>query len=112
MWIARDKNNQLFAFTEKPVRNEYDLVFDEDDCLELNSSEYPEVTWENSPIEIKTVSNKGISIDWEQRKYEVAKDVLAACFSNSDRMMHQGTLSTQAKDAIEVADALIEELKK
>ena len=52
------------------------------------------------------------TIDWEQRRYEIAKDMLAAWFSNSDRMMRQGTLQTQAKEAVEVAGALIEELKK
>lgn len=56
--------------------------------------------------------NTSKGIDWEQRRYEIAKDMLAAWFSNSDRMMRQGTLQTQAKEAVEVADMLIEELKK
>ena len=52
------------------------------------------------------------TIDWEQRRYEIAKDVLAAWYSNSDRMMRQGTLQGCSADAVEVADALIEELQK
>lgn len=52
------------------------------------------------------------TIDWEQRRYEIAKDILAAFYSNSDRMMRQGTLQRCSADAVEVADALIEELQK
>lgn len=51
-------------------------------------------------------------IDWEQRRYEIAKDILAAWYSNSDRLMRQGTLQSCLEDAVEVADALIKELKK
>lgn len=117
MWIARDLNNQLFVFTEKPIKNEYDLVFDGGECLELNDSEYPEVTWENSPIEIKTVSNKGISIDWEQRRYEIAKDAMNALVqrqSAKDAAEGQGISFIQyaSEMAVKYADALIEELKK
>ena len=52
------------------------------------------------------------TIDWEQRRYEIAKDILAAWFSNSDRMMRQGTPQSSSAEAVEIADALIEELQK
>lgn len=52
------------------------------------------------------------TIDWEQRRYEIAKDILAAYYSNSDRLVRQGTPQRCAADAIEVADALIEKLQK
>lgn len=52
-----------------------------------------------------------MEIDWEQRRYEIAKDILAAWYSNSDRMMRQGTPQSCSADAVEVADALIEKLK-
>lgn len=29
------------------------------------------------------------TIDWEQRRYEIAKDILTAYYSNSDRLMRQ-----------------------
>lgn len=51
-------------------------------------------------------------IDREQRRYEIAKDVLAAHLSNSNDRINSGTPQSFAKDAIELADALIEELKK
>ena len=43
-------------------------------------------------------------IDWEQRRYEIAKDILCAAYC--------GCLPSKAvKDAVEYADALIKELK-
>lgn len=50
-------------------------------------------------------------IDWEQRKYEVAKNMLAAFLSNSCSNVYAGTIEDQAKSAVEYADALIYELK-
>ena len=110
MWIARDKNKHLFIYTEKPVRDEFDSTFfTGGECFELNKDEFPEVTWENSPMEIKTVTNNGISIDWEQRRYEIAKDALAALISDPTI---RGAYASFSKVAVDHADALIEELKK
>lgn len=50
-------------------------------------------------------------IDWEQRRYEIAKEVLAAFLSNSSSNVYAGTPKQQATDAIQYADALIEELR-
>lgn len=51
-------------------------------------------------------------IDWEQRRYEIAKDILA----NSHIAQQIGHYSynevQEAKDAVLMADLLIEELKK
>lgn len=43
-------------------------------------------------------------IDWEQRRYEIAKDILCAAYCDWEQ-------SIAAKDAVEYADALIKELK-
>ena len=51
-------------------------------------------------------------IDWEQRRYEIAKVILAACYSIPDRLLPQGTPQSYSAEAVKVADALIEELKK
>lgn len=49
-------------------------------------------------------------IDWEQRRYEIAKDTLAALTSNPN---HFGkSYESEVKYAVEFADALIDELKK
>lgn len=53
-----------------------------------------------------------MEIDWEQRRYEIAKDILAACYSNPNRLLHQGTPQSYSEAAVKVADVLIEALKK
>lgn len=51
-------------------------------------------------------------IDWDQRRYEIAKDVLIAWYSNPNRLLHQGTPQSYSEAAVKVADVLIEALKK
>lgn len=51
-------------------------------------------------------------VDWEKRRYEIAKDVLAAFMANNEPDVHGGSPRTQAIAAVEYADALIEELRK
>lgn len=50
-------------------------------------------------------------IDWEQRRYEIAKEMLAAFLSNSCQQVYEGSFAEQAKYAVRFADALINELK-
>lgn len=47
-------------------------------------------------------------IDWEQRRYEIAKDVLIAFITKPEIIV----TTSYTKVAIGYADALIEELKK
>ena len=51
-------------------------------------------------------------IDWEQRRYEIAKGMLAACQSNADPNMFQMSMEEASKWAVMFADELIAELKK
>lgn len=48
-------------------------------------------------------------IDWEQRRYEIAKDLMAASFYQP---MDGATIATYVHNCVLWADALIEELKK
>jgi len=53
MYIARDKNNDLYLFNELPSRgNECWWASKEIDgtYLRLNKSLYPEVTWDSEPL--------------------------------------------------------------
>lgn len=50
-------------------------------------------------------------IDWEQRRYEISKDVLSSFLSNSNEMIFEGNPEDHAKDAVLFADALIRRLK-
>lgn len=73
MWIARDRDGKLLAYSARPVKNNtlgswrsvcaFDMdgnfVENEDTeigWLRLDNSEFSEVTWETSPVEIKTAS--------------------------------------------------------
>lgn len=49
------------------------------------------------------------AIDWEQRRYEIAKDLMAASFYQP---MDGATIATYVHNCVQWADALIEELKK
>lgn len=53
------------------------------------------------------ISSRG-AIDWEQRRYEIANDVLCACFASGRT---DGGIST-VDYAVSVAYILIEKLKK
>ena len=50
-------------------------------------------------------------IDWEQRRYEIAKDVMAAQMSNSNPNIHGSDPYTMARYSVEWADALVDALK-
>ncbi|WP_036932082.1 hypothetical protein [Prevotella sp. HUN102] len=46
--------------------------------------------------------------NWEQRRFEIAKDVLSASFSTP---MENVSIVSYIKDCVQIADILIEELK-
>lgn len=48
-------------------------------------------------------------IDWEQRRYEIARDIMVASF---DQPMAGVSIASYVHDCVQWADALIEELKK
>lgn len=56
LWIARDKDKELYIFTEKPQLHNNELRWyptEESLCSELDKRMFPEITFENSPQEIK-----------------------------------------------------------
>ena len=62
LWIARDKDGTLNLFIgEEPMRDkllasdleESIFVREEGEVVELDCREFPEVTWENSPVEVE-----------------------------------------------------------
>lgn len=58
MWLARDKEGNLYLYTLKPNVGENGFVCSTDsngkwcDYVELDKNLYPEITWENSPKEV------------------------------------------------------------
>lgn len=54
MWIARDEDGILCLYESKPyldMDNEWDS--DDNDYLVIDESQFPEVTFENSPMEVE-----------------------------------------------------------
>lgn len=54
------------------------------------------------------VVNKCENIDWEQRRYEIAKEVFPITLTDKSIATYSGA----AEKAVNIADYLIEELKK
>lgn len=52
--------------------------------------------------------------DWEQRRYEIARDCLAHIFPNTSKMMdvYEGKKRTAVWQAVDYADELITKLKE
>jgi hypothetical protein len=56
--------------------------------------------------EVEIIQDNPSNIDWEQRRYEIAKECVVVLMRN------EMTLEDAAKISVEQADALIAELKK
>lgn len=61
-------------------------------------------------IGIHREMKKANEVDWEQRRYEIAKDVFMSTFI--DPYKHSLTIEADAELAVTAADILIAELKK
>ena len=71
LWVARDKNGYLYLYNNKPIRTKEGTEFENDydsgyvdsiykdyleidkGYIEIDSELFPEVTWENSPQQVK-----------------------------------------------------------
>ena len=57
MYIARNVDNTLVLFQSKPILKD-ELIWDEilnEDCMFIPEYLYPEVTFENSPMEVELI---------------------------------------------------------
>ena len=129
VWLARDKDNRLFAYSYIPNK-EKDIWKLEGNsvCMELSFREFPSVKWEdNEPTEAyitlaepqeqpkREQPTQKQEIDWEQRRYEIAKEMLPVIYRQGMEAQKHGQ-SVKRKDtayyAVIFADMLIEELMK
>lgn len=64
MWVARDKDGCLWLYIYKPIRSktnywwevdEQNTPLDEDDCLMIDIELFPDLRWEDEPIEVELV---------------------------------------------------------
>lgn len=63
MWIARDEDNNLWFYEKEPHINHYSEPYDafwssDGEYYEVDQDFLPEVTFENSPMEVELVIKK------------------------------------------------------
>lgn len=67
MWIARDKNGTMWLYIDEPVRSslfgrwEVDTeksLLRSDDCMEIDGDLFPDLEWEDKPIEVELIRKK------------------------------------------------------
>ena len=133
MWIARDRNGELYAYSVKPVKDKIDGIFTQvrKGSIELDFNEFKDVTWENSPREIKccpsTLDQLNYHIDttpkeqldkgfdWESIRIKAAIQIMASlvgCDSARELRSKNTDENYFSKSAVSYADELVEMLKK
>lgn len=88
----------------------------------INIAEYARVALDKcdsygTPIEmsfedVEILQEKSDDIDWEQRRFDVAKELMKGFATNSHNQCVDASIETIAKWSVGGADALIAELKK
>ena len=72
----------------------------------------PDLKWDKSSEDMITKTLLGADINWEQRRYEIAKDALNGLLSGKT-YVNPGFKTTEAADlAVEFANDLIRKLKR
>ena len=124
VWLARDEGGELFAFSSIPLKKgkiwKPSLGIN---LMGLKSDKFPTVKWEdNEPTEAyitlaepQEQPKQKKAIDWEQRRYEIAKEMLPVIYRQGMEAQKHGQ-SVKRKDtayyAVIFADTLIKELKE
>ncbi len=63
MWLARDEDGRLWVYRTCPIRNKKMFTSQFLNYVEINKDEFPEVTWENSPVEITSLKKNSLYED-------------------------------------------------
>lgn len=123
VWIARDKDGDLYVYPNIVSKNECIWSQGSDlNSMELRSDKFPSVKWEDDepteayitlaePQEQPTPKQE---IDWEQRRYEIAKEMMPELYRQGIEAMKYGLRFRKeiVDGAVNFADMLIEKLKK
>lgn len=107
LWIARDKDGELYLYNKKPSRQEENFCIfhiDGGDCCKIPDEYYPSVTWENSPkkmtIELaepkRELKNTAISTEESVQLNAPANPILS-------RGLHEFGLSVRAMHCLQIA---------
>ena len=129
VWLARDKSGGLWLCQSIPLRDEDGgILFCDKPITQLDSSSFPSVKWkDDEPTEAyitlaepqeqpkQEQPTPKQEIDWEQRRYEIAKELMYKIYRQKVTVSKQGQgimLKDIADIAIAFADTLIKELKE
>ena len=126
VWIARDKDRELFVYSDIPIRCKNHWGYPT--CFYIDKSMFPSIKWEDDepteayitlaepqeqPKQEQTKPKQ--EIDWEQRRYEIAKEMMPVLYRQGVEVLKYGQ-SFEWKEivdgAVNFADMLIEKLKK
>lgn len=117
VWLARDMNGSLYLSQIKPKKEKFDWVIENpeyaNNYVKIDANNFPSVKWEDDEpteayITLANEPQQKKEIDWEQRRYEIAKDIAAAIYSRPTVK----TVLLNVNQIISAADAIINELKK
>ena len=122
VWLARDKSGGLWLCQSIPLRDEDGgILFCDKPITQLDSSSFPSVKWEDDePTEAyitlaEPQEQPKHKIDWEQRRYEIAKEMMPVIYKHAMEAQKHGQ-SVKRKDtvyyAVIFADMLIDKLKE
>ena len=128
VWIARDENGKLYLYFSHPLKGKsvWRLLDSEEDgvvgAIELDYTLFPSVEWEDDEpteayitlAEPQPKQKQKQAIGWEQRRYEIAKDMLPVIYRQkvADSNREQGIMLKDIADfAVAFADVLISKLK-
>ena len=116
VWLARDKSGSIFAFSERPNKHKVYWAFAP--SMQLDKSIFPSVQWEDDepteayitlaePQPEKEQPKPKQEIDWEQRRYEIAKEMMI-------ELHRRGVFEWNelAGGAVELTDMLIKKLNE
>ena len=129
VWVARDKDGKLFAFSNIPLKKRN--IWSPStgiNIMQLKSDKFPSIKWEDDepteayitlaepqeqPKQEQPAPEK--EIDWEKRRYEIAKEMMPVLYRQGVEVLKYGQKFKWdgiVDGAVNFADMLIEKLKK
>ena len=132
VWLVRDMNGSLYLSQIKPKKEKFDWVIENpeytNNYVKIDANNFPSVKWEDDePTEAyitlaepqeqpkQEQPTPKQEIDWEQRRYEIAKEMMPVLYRQGVEVLKHGQ-SFEWKEivggAVNFADMLIEKLKK
>ena len=129
VWIARDECGALFAFSNIPLKKRNIWSPGQGiNIMGLRSDKFPSVKWEDDePTEAyitlaetqeqpkQEQPTPKQEVDWEQRRYEIAKQMMPVLYRQGVEVLKCGQKFEWdgiVDGAVNFADMLIENLKK